>query len=154
MIVFLRIWWKNARWSPDLGVLLRMSSEKLVKTHFVFCFKKCELFEFLVCFCNFSEHLKAINQNKTRNSQQYSFKYQLEWKTTNISLMMRKSVFFSRLDFKTQQNDRSLKWSFLVLGSTQSLKWSIILVSTFCIRICFFLVIGPILRELCSIAKT
>ena len=39
--------------------------KKRVKTHLLFCFKKCELFEYLVCFYCFSEFQKAIYQNKT-----------------------------------------------------------------------------------------
>ena len=38
---------ENPKLSPDLDVLLRIWLEKLVETHFGFCFKKCELFEFL-----------------------------------------------------------------------------------------------------------
>ena len=112
----MRIQWKSARWSPDLGVLLRIWLEKLVKTHLMFCFKKCELFEFLVHFCCFPEHLKAISQNKTWNSEHYSFKYDLERKTTNISLMMRKSN-----DFFIRKCKMIVSWECL---SQNPVKWS------------------------------
>ena len=89
---------------------------KTCKTHFGFCFKKCELFEFVMHFCCFSEHLKWVNQNKTRNSEHYSFKYNLERKTTNISLMMRKSN-----DFFIRKCKMIVSWE---CPSQNPVKWS------------------------------
>ena len=100
------------------GCFTENLTRKTCQNTFDVLFQKMRTFRILVQFCCFSEYLKAISQNKTWNSEHYSFKCDLERKTTTFSRKCKMIVFSER------RFQNPAKWSptKMIGGSWKSLE--------------------------------